>query len=667
MANQICFQCFKIKGDYEVCPHCGYVENTKAEQVYQLAPGTILHNRYIIGTSIGIGGFGITYKAFDTALSVVVAVKEFYPAGLVNRGEGEVKVGIFSGDKEGEFRRQLARFLEEARNMAAFSKEKDIVNVYDYFEENQTAYIIMEYVDAPLLKEKLKEQGRFPEQEATGYMLAILDALAKIHKNGIIHKDISPDNIFLTGPDTIKIFDFGAAKFQETETERTEVVVVKAGYTPPEQYRSKNEQGFFMDIYAAGAVYYEMVTGEKPMDAPDRAEKDELKKPSECGVPVEEWVERVILKALALRPELRFQTAGQFKNAILNKKKVELPEQELKRKQRQRRALAIGSAAVFIIVGGIVILWQTVFSGRGKIDVSQIKEDTVEVWLLAEDEEAGEELSEAFLEDAKEKCPQLDVTVKAFGAEEYQKAISQETKDGGGSLPDVFCTDGLDAERYCADSSDLLHTMDLSSYLYLDGLEGKAYEIPTAMQVGVAYVNSEKEMAFGGQEEVELTTEKPSDKFGYADDEAALLKAFQYEASDVCAVIGDLSDMDSVREVTVDKMPPTDFRAIPVLQDRKPIGRMEYCYGVNKDIPRNRQEAGMYLISLLLSDRLQGVAYMDNDAGIPLNRDVLKDYEENKLTTYLAFLKEYDLEDVRLVEDGDICQAVRERIAGNGK
>ncbi len=336
MANQLCFQCFKIKGDYEVCPYCGYSEKTTAKQAYQLAPGTVLHNRYIIGTCIGFGGFGITYKAFDSVLSVVVAIKEFYPAGLVNRAEGEIKVGVFSGEKEEEFKNQLKRFLEEARNMALFSKEKDIVNAIDYFEENNTAYIIMEYVDAPLLKAKLKEKGRFESAEAVKYILAILDALSKVHYQGIIHKDMSPDNIFLTGEDSVKLFDFGAAKLQGTESERTEVAVVKAGYTPPEQYRSKNEQGPFMDIYAVGAIFYEMVTGEKPMEAPDRSVCDELKKPGEFGIGIDERLERVILKALALQPELRFQTAEQFKNAIVSQKKVELPEEEIKRRKLKK-------------------------------------------------------------------------------------------------------------------------------------------------------------------------------------------------------------------------------------------------------------------------------------------------------------------------------------------
>lgn len=662
MANQICFQCFKIKGDYEVCPHCGYVEDTKAEQVYQLAPGTILRERYIMGTSIGFGGFGITYKAFDTALSVVVAVKEFYPAGLVNRGEGETKVGIFSGDKEEEFKRQLARFLEEARNMAFFSKESDIVNVYDYFEENQTAYIIMEYVDAPLLKTRLKEDGKLPEEEASRYMLAILDALSKIHQQGIIHKDISPDNIFLTGPESVKIFDFGAAKFKETETERTEVVVVKAGYTPPEQYRSNDVQGPFMDIYAAGAVFYEMVTGEKPMDAPDRAVEDELKKPSEYGFAITDRTERVILKALALRPELRFQTAEQFKRAMTGQKRIVLPEEELKRRARQKKVAAIGLTAVFLVVGSIVILSQTIFSGRGRIDVSGIKEDTVEIWLEAEGETSGEELSLALQQSVQEECPQLDVTVKVFDKEEYADRLQQAADRQ--ELPDVFCTDSIAAADCCIEISRLLHTMELPAYLYLEELSEKdgVYELPTAMQIGVVYVNEEKADSLPESMEAgELSGQTAT--LGFADNPEAFTE-FQDMESKISLIAGDLSDMERIKEVTVDKIPPTDFGILPILQDGKPVVTMEHCYGVNKDSTENRQEAGMLLLSILLSDRMQNISYMDNGEGIPLNRESFQDYQENKMTTYLAFLKNYNIEEAYMLEGGGMCRALKEQISG---
>lgn len=661
MENQLCFRCFKMKGSYGVCPHCGYEEDTGAAQAYQLAPGTILRGRYIIGVSIGFGGFGITYKAFDTVLSIVVAIKEFYPAGLVNRGEGEVKVGIFSGEKEKEFKRQLERFLEEARNMAIFSKEKDIINVFDYFEENQTAYIIMEYVDAPLLKESLKEKGRFSVEEAEKYILALLDALSKVHYHGIIHKDVSPDNIFLLGEDSVKLFDFGAAKFQGTETERTEDVVVKAGYTPPEQYRSKNQQGAFMDIYAAGAVLYEMVTGEKPMEAPDRSVGDELKRPGEFGIEIEERLERIILKALALKPELRFQTAEQMKEAITSRKKVDLPEEELKKYQKKKKALAAGLISVFAAVGGIFLLSQTYFSGRGKIDVSKIQEQDLEIWISEEDASAGGELSEVLLESVEKECPKLNVTVQVIERKEYGEKLRQAAEKG--QLPDVFCTEDIEAEDYCADLSRLMNTMELSSYLCLEEYGKKVYELPTAMQVAVAYVSQEKETELPESLDAASLPEQIGILENAEDVEA--FSAFQDMNSPISRIAGDLSEMDRVKEVTVDVIPPTDFSVVPILKNGNLIGTLEHPYGVNKDGDSSRQEAGMFLLSLLLSDGVQSAAYMGNEEGIPLNRRVFSNYEENKMTTYLDFLKEYDLENAKLYEDGGICRILQEEAAAN--
>lgn len=662
MSNQLCFQCFHMKGDYAVCPHCGYEEGTEAAQAYQLAPGTVLRGRYIIGTSIGFGGFGITYKAFDTVLSVVVAIKEFYPAGLVNRGEGEIKVGVFSGEKEQDFKRQLARFLEEARNMAVFSKEKDIINVFDYFEENQTAYIIMEYVNAPLLKAKLKEKGRFEENEAIVYMKAILAALAKVHYHGIIHKDISPDNIFLTGADSVKIFDFGAAKFQGTETERNDAIVVKAGYTPPEQYRTKNEQGAFMDLYAAGAVFYEMVTGEKPMEAPDRSICDELKKPSAYGIAIEERIERVILKALALKPQLRFQTAEQFQKALESSAQVELPEETLKRQRLMKRLLAFGSLGATAVVAVVLLLSQTVFSGRGKIDVEQIAEDTVSIWLRTEEAENGAALVQTFLESVEKECPQLTVTAEAFAEDVYAQKVAEAA--AAGTLPDVFCTDGIEAEAYCEELSKLLHTMRLSSYLYLEELAdaGGVFALPAALQTGVVYRNEEKET--DGTDAVELSLLKAdAPDLGYASDEG-VFAAFSDMESPVSKIAGDLSCMDAVRAVTTEAAPPTDFSVVPLLSDDAPIGVLKHFYGVNQNSSDNRKEAGMFLISLLLGDGMQSAAYMDNEAGIPLNRAVYEAYRETKMTTYLGFLKAYDPKDIKILEGDDVCQIIRNEIAG---
>ncbi len=326
MYHQLCLNCFRIKGNFEVCRYCGYVEGAQQKAAFQLKQGTILQDRYIIGEALGYGGFGITYRAYDTVLSIVVAIKEFYPANLVNRAEGEVKVGIFSGNKAVDYQRQLGRFIEEARNMALFAKEKDIVNVFAYFEANGTAYIIMEYVEGILLKKYLKEKGKIPEAQACAYICAVLTAVQKIHDKGIIHKDVSPDNIFILSPNQIKIFDFGAAKLQEEETGKNSAVVVKAGYAPPEQYRSRGKQDSRIDIYAAGAVLYQMLTGERPMESLDRNQRDLLEPPSKKGIQVSPHVEEAVMKALSLKPENRFSSAEEFRMAL------QAPESEAKKK-----------------------------------------------------------------------------------------------------------------------------------------------------------------------------------------------------------------------------------------------------------------------------------------------------------------------------------------------
>lgn len=659
MSNQLCFQCFRIKGDYEVCPYCGHVEVTRAKEAYQLAPGTVLKDRYIIGTCIGFGGFGITYKAYDTVLSIVVAIKEFYPAGLVNRGEGEKKVGIFSGDKKTEFDRQLKRFLEEAKHMAIFSKEKDIVNVFDYFEDNQTAYIIMEYIEGELLKDRLKN-GKMKVQTAVGYMTAILNALEKIHRQGIIHKDVSPDNIFLTGENTIKLFDFGAAKFQGTESERSEDVVIKAGYTPPEQYRSKSEQGIFMDIYAAGAVFYEMVTGVRPVEAPDRAVEDILELPGKLGIPIDENLEHIIMKAVALKPELRFQTAEQFKEAIIMQKRVELPEEEMKKIQQRKKWIGISSVAVIAIVAVMMILSQTVFSGRGKIDVAKIGKETVDVWLVQENDEGGKKVKQALQEGVSKKCPQLKVNIKLMDEKEYQKKIREAKKTG--KFPDVFCTDSLDEKKYCGELSRLLRTMDLEDYLYLKGIqetEKNVYGLPSSVQVGVLYVNKSKQKDI--PKSVHLTQlSKKGQEMKYANGEKAYLE-FQNSKSEVSWLVGDISDLEEVKKVTIDQVPPIDFSVIPILEKRKLIGCYGHTYGVSNKTSQDEQDAAMYVLSMLLSENVQSALYMNNEEGIPVNRQIYADFKEYKMTTYLSFLKKYEPEEIEIRKETDIYKILKEQ------
>ena len=210
-------QCKNCFGHYEdvslsVCPHCGFEPGAPIGEVFYLYPGTVLNNRYSIGQVLGFGGFGITYKAWDAKLQTIVALKEYYPTGIVNRTPGTRNVVLFAGNRVKEFDHGLERFVDEAKNMAKFSSHKNIVNVFEYFQENNTAYIVMEFLDGITLSAFL-QTNTVPQETAIEITLSVAAALRDIHESGIIHRDVSPDNIFICHNGNIKLIDFGAARF----------------------------------------------------------------------------------------------------------------------------------------------------------------------------------------------------------------------------------------------------------------------------------------------------------------------------------------------------------------------------------------------------------------------------------------------------------------------
>ena len=223
---------------------------------------------------MGFGGFGITYRAWDRTLEKKVAIKEYYPNGIVNRVPAEKAVIIYSGSRADEFQNGKVRFLAEARHMARFNTHPHIVNVHEFFEENNTAYIVMEFLEGISYKQYIEDcGGRVDCGTAVGVAVSVLGALRELHKEKIIHRDVSPDNIFLVldAPGAsqyrVKLIDFGAARFSSGDEEKTLSIILKPGYAPPEQYRNKSKQGPWTDIYAVGAVLYCAITGERPEES----------------------------------------------------------------------------------------------------------------------------------------------------------------------------------------------------------------------------------------------------------------------------------------------------------------------------------------------------------------------------------------------------------------
>ena len=334
---------------YEVCPHCGYVDGSPPAEAYHLAPGEILNHKYIVGTAIDSGGFGIIYRAWDAQMEQVVAIKEYFPNGVVSRVPGQNDVIIYSGKNREVFRKGVDRFLVEARNMAEFS-QPDIVALYDYFEENNTAYIVMEYLDGVSFKEYLKERsGRIPSEEVVDITLHVLAALEEIHSHHIIHRDISPDNIFLCSNHRVKVIDFGAARFSSGEESSNFSTIVKPGYAPAEQYRTKSRQGPFTDLYALGACMYQAATGEKPQESLARAMHDDLRPPKELNPEVPEYLSDIIMKAMAMDEDERFQSSEEFIKALKGHQIDKTPAKK-KPKKKKKKGNSVLKMAVAVVL-----------------------------------------------------------------------------------------------------------------------------------------------------------------------------------------------------------------------------------------------------------------------------------------------------------------------------
>lgn len=316
-AKEICLRCMADKGDAVICPSCGCTGDMPTSPQH-LEPGTILRGKYLLGRALGQGGFGITYLARDLDLNLILAIKEYFPRDFTTRVAGETQVTIYnSGDSIEFFNQGRDKFLEEARTLARFDEHPNIVSIRDFFRENGTAYFVMNYIEGITFKEYINEQGgRLSFDQALQVMMPVIDALVQIHSVGVLHRDISPDNIFITQKGIVKILDFGAARNAMGEHSKSLSVILKPGYAPEEQYRSKGNQGPWTDIYATAATFYRAVTGQVPPDALDRLAQDTLQKPSQLGINIPTHSEEVLMKALAVRSSERYSSMKEFQSEL---------------------------------------------------------------------------------------------------------------------------------------------------------------------------------------------------------------------------------------------------------------------------------------------------------------------------------------------------------------
>lgn len=364
-----CLGCMaEYESKYGICPYCGYEQGMGAESSLHMQPGSILAGKYLIGRVIGYGGFGVTYIGWDETLRQRVAIKEYLPSEFATRAVGQTQVTVFGGNKAEQFNGGMVKFVEEARHLVQFQNEPGIVRVFDSFEANNTAYIVMEYLDGETLTSYLEREGKVPVEQAVEMLTPVIRSLEAVHKTGIIHRDIAPDNIMLTRDGQVKLIDFGAARYATTSHSRSLTVIIKPGYSPEEQYRSRGDQGPHTDVYALAAVLYRMVTGITPPDALERRAFYENKKkdilvPVSKNCKIEKNKENAILNAMNVRIEDRTKTAEAFLNELTS----ETPVKRLAGKIRAVDLMKWPLWAKILIPAGaavVVVLFALLLTGR---------------------------------------------------------------------------------------------------------------------------------------------------------------------------------------------------------------------------------------------------------------------------------------------------------------
>lgn len=298
-SSKYCPSCFAFNHPGEkYCVKCG-APVYRANEGHQLPVETILHGRYLVGKVLGEGGFGITYLGYDLMLSLVVAVKEYFPKGAANRNLSET-VHPVDNASDGIFTRGKKRFLNEANVLSKLLDMPSIVNIRDFFEENGTAYIVMDYIDGCNLRDFSLMNGALSFSDVYGLLAPLLGDLKKMHDMGIIHRDISPSNMLLTGNGEVKLIDFGAAVLNGKSVTEDDSLMLKPGYAPPEQYRTQDAQGPWTDVYALCASIYMLICGREPSPSMDRVHSDSMPRPTKCGAQISSAQEAVLIKGLAV-------------------------------------------------------------------------------------------------------------------------------------------------------------------------------------------------------------------------------------------------------------------------------------------------------------------------------------------------------------------------------
>ena len=312
-----------------------------------IIPGTILYDNYVIESVLGEGGFGITYQAVKEDTGETVAIKEYFPYQLAIRKRESGRITVREPKKMKDYIRGKERFIREASILKEYRYLEGIVKVWEYFETNNTAYIVMDYIDGITLKEYVEGHGGLDYEELLDMLSPILKSLITLHRHGVIHRDISPDNLMIGMDNCLYLLDFGAAK--EMENGKPITVLLKAGYAPPEQYLPDGELGAWTDVYGICATIYTALCGQVPTDAVARLQGKELVPISQYGIELPDWQWNALEKGMRIRAAERFRDVGKLYDALTIEQSYEDIHTVLKNNPKtHNRTRWIRAAVLFI-------------------------------------------------------------------------------------------------------------------------------------------------------------------------------------------------------------------------------------------------------------------------------------------------------------------------------
>ncbi len=365
---KLCMGCMNQMDDHlKVCPHCGFDESSLKQESFFLDPGTIIGGKYIVGKVLKYGGHTVSYLGMDAEVNRKVVVNEYLPSDFSTRSEEETEITIYSGEAQIQFEKGLTNFLNEANKIQSLGNPEGIAKVYDCVAENDTGYVISEYLEGKTLKEILDSGKRYNVNETTSFICKILKGLSKVHPMNVIHCDISPETIMVTDSGDIKLLDFGATRYVTTANSKSLSIILKQGYAPEEQYRSSGKRGPWTDVYALGAVMYRMITGIVPQESVERALVDELKDPSKMGISIPANIENALMNALNVFAEERTKNADAFLRELKDPgtKRVKVSNRKNETSKVPTWAKVLVASLLLIVVAGGVFLVVNPLGNKG--------------------------------------------------------------------------------------------------------------------------------------------------------------------------------------------------------------------------------------------------------------------------------------------------------------